>query len=351
MHLSPGEQVGPYEIVAPLGKGGMGEVYSARDARLRREVALKLLSAADANDDESLRRFLRETHVVASLNHPNIVAIHDTGTHRGVPYAVTELLRGETLAERLRGGPIAEKRATEIACQVADGLAAAHARGVVHRDVKPDNIFLTNDGRAKILDFGIARIEKPRTGASLLNWGDSPHGSMSGGTSGNVLVGTAGYISPEQIRGKRADPRSDVFSLGAVFFEMLTGRQTFMRETAVDTLGAVLRDDPRKFPEVEKIPEKLRPYVFRCLEKDPADRYQSAADLTFDLRALQAEQVQDAAARTRFRSEPPWKRRRTRVLLRAAAAFAIFAFGIAAGSCWERMKRPASPASQVTGTR
>jgi serine/threonine protein kinase len=348
MHLDPGEHVGPYEIVAPLGKGGMGEVYSARDARLRREVALKLLSTADANDDESLRRFARETHVVASLNHPNIVAIHDSGTHKGVPYAVTELLRGETLGERLRGGPIAEKRASEIACQVADGLAAAHARGVVHRDIKPENIFLTNDGRAKILDFGIARIEKPRTGASLLGLGPSPLRSMSGSTSGTVLVGTAGYISPEQIRGKRADPRSDIFSLGAVYFEMLTGRQTFLRETAVDTLGAVLRDDPRKFPEAEKIPEKLRPYVFRCLEKDPADRYQSAADLTFDLRALQAEQVREAAARTRFRSEPPWKRRRTRLLMRAIGALAIFALGIAAGSCWERTRR-SGDRRRVTG--
>jgi serine/threonine protein kinase len=348
VHLSPGEQVGPYEIIAQLGKGGMGEVYRARDGRLRREVALKLVSEADSNDDESLRRFLRETHVVASLNHPNIVAIHDTGAHKGVPYAVTELLQGETLAERMRGGPIAEKRATEIACQVADGLAAAHARGVVHRDVKPENIFLTNDGRAKILDFGIARIERPNTGASLLGLGPSSSRSMSG-TSGNVLVGTAGYISPEQIRGKRADGRSDVFSLGAVFFEMLTGRQTFLRDTAVDTLGAVLRDDPRKYPEVEKIPEKLRPYIFRCLEKDPADRYQAAADLVFDLRAVQAEQVQDAANRTRFRSEPPWKRRRTRLLWRAIGGIAIFALGIAAGSCWERTKK-AGAAIQAEAT-
>jgi serine/threonine protein kinase len=316
----------------------MGEVYRARDSRLRREVALKLVSEAESNDDESLRRFMRETHVVASLNHPNIVAIHDTGAHKGVPYAVTELLQGETLAERMRSGPIAEKRATEIACQVADALAAAHARGVVHRDVKPENIFLTNDGRAKILDFGIARIERPRTGASLLGLGPSSSRSMSG-TSGNVLVGTAGYISPEQIRGKRADGRSDVFSLGAVYFEMLTGRQAFLRETAVDTLGAVLRDDPRKYAEIEKIPEKLRPYIFRCLEKDPADRYQSAADLVFDLRALQAEQIQEAANRTRFRSEPPWKRRRTRVLWRVIAAVAIFTVGIAAGSCWERTRK------------
>ena len=338
MHLSEGEQVGPYEILAPLGKGGMGEVYRARDGRLRREVALKLLAAADATDEESLRRFQRETHVVAGLNHPNIVAIHDTGAHKGVPYAVTELLQGETLAERLNSGPVAEKRATEIVCQVADGLAAAHARGVVHRDVKPENIFLTTDGRAKILDFGIARVERPRTGATLLNSGEYTLTSRSASSSGHVLVGTAGYISPEQIRGKKADPRSDVFSLGAVYFEMLTGRRTFLRETAADTLGAVLRDDPRKYPEAERIPQELRPYVFRCLEKDPADRYQSAADLVLDLRARQAEQVGDAASRVRFRSEPPWKRRRTRMGLRIVAAVVIFAVGIAAGSCWERSR-------------
>src|SRR6266498_1656414 len=156
MPLSAGEQLGPYEIRGPLGKGGLGEVYRARDSRLRREVALKMLHDASANDEDSLRRFQHETHAVAALNHPSILAIHDTGAHRGVPFAVTELLQGETLAERLDSGPIAPKRAAEIACQIADGLAAAHAKGVVHRDIKPENIFLTHDGRAKILDFGIA---------------------------------------------------------------------------------------------------------------------------------------------------------------------------------------------------
>jgi eukaryotic-like serine/threonine-protein kinase len=153
-----GDQLGPYEILSPLGKGGMGEVYRARDVRLGREVALKLLPETAANDTESLARFEREARAVAALNHPNILSIHDTGDHRGVPYAVTELLEGENLSDRLRAGPLAPKRATEIACQIADGLAAAHARGVIHRDIKPENIFLTNDGRAKILDFGIARI-------------------------------------------------------------------------------------------------------------------------------------------------------------------------------------------------
>ncbi|MEO8433040.1 MAG: serine/threonine-protein kinase [Acidobacteriota bacterium] len=358
MDLPPGELLGPYEVVAPIGRGGMGDVYRARDNRLRREVALKLLSAADANDEASLIRFQRETHVVAALNHPNIVAIHDTGSHKGVPYAVTELLQGETLADRLRGGPIAEKRATELVCQVADGLAAAHAKGVIHRDIKPENIFLTNDGRAKILDFGIARIEMPSTGAALLTSSDTH--IRRGQSSGRVLVGTAGYISPEQVRGKRADARSDIFSLGAVYFETLTGRRAFVRDTPVDTLGAVLRDDPRKYPEAERIPDDLRGYVFRCLEKDPADRYQSASDLMIDLRSWQAEQTSEAAERVHFRSEPPWKHRRTRLSVRVLGGIALFLLGIAAGSCWERSRKagaraagpaPGTPAAASGGAR
>jgi eukaryotic-like serine/threonine-protein kinase len=348
--LHPGEQLGPYEILAPLGKGGMGEVYRARDTRLRREVALKLLASADAEDAQSLARFQQETRAVAALNHPNILAIHDTGTHRGVPYAVTELLEGETLAERLRTGALAEKRATEIACQIADALAAAHTTGIVHRDVKPENIFLTNDGRAKILDFGIARVERPTSGVPL---NSEMRRRFSVQSSGRVLVGTAGYISPEQVRGKRADPRSDVFSLGAVYYEMLTGRRAFLRNTPVDTLGAVLRDDPRAFPESEKIPSELRQAVFRCLEKDPADRYQSAADFLIDLRFWQAEKVSEAAARVRFRSEPPWRHRRTRVLLRGIAGAALFAIGLLAGSCWEKSRRNGtvvSPPSAVLKT-
>lgn len=314
----------------------MGDVYRARDNRLRRDVALKLLSAADANDDVSLARFQRETHVVAGLNHPNIVAIHDTGSHRGVPYAVTELLQGETLADRLRTGPIAEKRATELVCQIADGLAEAHAQGVIHRDIKPENIFLTNDGRAKILDFGIARIVKPTHGMAMRGLEAIAESRGYGQSSGHVIVGTAGYISPEQVRGRRADARSDVFSLGAVFYEMLTGRRAFVRDTAIDTLGAVLRDDPAKYPESAKITEELRRYLFRCLEKDPADRYQSAADLLIDMRSWQAEQIRESATRVRFRSEPPWKRRRTRLLFRIAGAMLLLAIGIAGGSCWER---------------
>jgi eukaryotic-like serine/threonine-protein kinase len=338
MPLEPGEQLGPYEIIGPLGRGGMGEVYRARDNRLRREVALKVLHDTSANDEESLVRFQRETHAVASLNHPSILAIHDTGMYKGAPFAVTELLEGESLAERLESGPIAPARAADVACQVADGLAAAHARGVIHRDIKPENIFLTHDGRAKILDFGIARIENPalRTGAL---------GGLrtTGSTSSQMLVGTAGYVSPEQVRGARADARSDLFALGAVFYEMLAGRKAFQRGSPIETLGAVLKDDPRKNPESAKIPAELGPYVFRCLEKDPADRYQSARDLLFDLRALQAEAIRESAQRVKFRSVPPWRQRRTRTALRAVLGIALFVLGLWAGSCWERRSRRSEP--------
>ena len=329
MPLEAGEHIGPYEVLSPLGKGGMGEVYRARDNRLRREVALKMLPDAAAHDADSLARFDRETRAVAALNHPNILAIHDTGSVGAVPYAVTELLEGETLADRLRSGPLNPAKALNVAIQIADGLAAAHARGIIHRDNKPDNIFLMNDGRAKILDFGIARIEQPAR---------SPGMDVTGRhqTSSQFLVGTAGYMSPEQVRGKSIDPRTDIFSLGATIYEMLAGRRAFSRDTPVETLGAVLRDDPMKYAEAEKIPEELRGFVVRSLEKDPADRYQSVRDLLLDLRAYQAEQLRETADRVRFRSEPPWRHRRTRVLLRTVGAVVIFLVGLYAGSCWQR---------------
>jgi serine/threonine protein kinase len=343
MALIAGDQLGPYEIIAPLGKGGMGEVYRARDTRLRREVALKLLPDAAAHDADSLHRFDRETRAVATLNHPSILAIHDTGSYRNVPYAVTELLEGETLADRLRSGPLHPQKAVEVAGQIADGLAAAHEKGIIHRDIKPDNIFLTNEGRAKILDFGIARIEQPARTAGLSDTITSNRGSSS-----QFLVGTAGYMSPEQVRGKPIDGRTDIFSLGATFFEMLTGRRAFMRDSPVETLGAVLRDDPRKHAEVDKIPDDLKAFVFRCLEKDPADRYQTARDLLLDLRSFQAEQLRQASERITFRSEPPWKHRRPRMIMRAVGGILLFAIGLYAGSCWERSRADAGKAASTT---
>jgi serine/threonine protein kinase len=336
MSLATGERIGPFQIVAPIGKGGMGEIYHARDTRLNRDVAVKMLPEG-VNDDDSLRRFERETRAIAKMNHPNILAIHDTGLYREVPYAVTELLQGETLAERLRSGPLAAPRATEIASLIAEGLEAAHAMGVIHRDIKPENIFLTNDGRAKILDFGIARIENPSMRGGRIT---------QPGTSSSVFVmGTAGYISPEQVRGKRADPRSDIFALGAVYFEMLTGKRAFSRDSPVETLGAVLRDDPRKHPDVKKIPEALGGYVFRCLEKDPADRYQSARDLVMDLRAWQAGAVKEAGARVQFQSVPPWRQRKTRMVLRAVVGVLLLVLGFYAGSCWQKER------AEITGSQ
>jgi eukaryotic-like serine/threonine-protein kinase len=344
MPLQAGEQIGPYEIVGPLGQGGMGTVYRARDTRLRRDVALKMLPESSVDDEESLERFQRETHAVAALNHPGIVAIHDTGTFRGAPYAVTEVLEGESLADRLRGGRLTPQRATEIACQIADGLAAAHANGVIHRDIKPENIFLTHEGRAKILDFGIARFENPDLRTGGMRNRDSRI------TSAVHVVGTAGYISPEQVRGKRADARSDIFALGATYYEMLTGRRAFSRQSPVDTLGAVLKDTPEKYPETEAIPEEIRKFLFRCLEKDPADRYQSARDLLIDLRGYQAEQVSEAAARTRFRSVPPWRQRKPRLILRGVIGVLLALLGFWAGSCWqkERAVMKAPTASSAT---
>lgn len=342
--LNSGDQLGPYEIVSPLGKGGMGEVYRARDVRLGREVALKVLPDTAANDAETLARFEREARAVAALNHPNILAIHDTGEHRGIPYAVTELLEGENLSDRLRAGPLAPKRATEVACQIADGLSAAHARGVIHRDIKPENIFLTNDGRAKILDFGIARIgPKPGDITSRV--------AAARGSSAQFIMGTAGYMSPEQVRGRPIDVRADIFSLGAVFFEMLTGRRAFDRPSVVETMTAVLKDDPSKFPETEKIPSEIRSFVFRSLEKDAADRYQSARDLLLDLRAYQAETIREAADRVQFRTEPPWKHRRPRILLRAVGGVLLFVLGFWVGSCWERGRISAPPPAPRATTR
>ncbi|HEY3203199.1 MAG TPA: serine/threonine-protein kinase, partial [Thermoanaerobaculia bacterium] len=275
MALVPGDRVGPYEILAPLGSGGMGAVYRARDTRLHREVAIKMVLDAAARDAESLTRFERETRAVAALDHPNIVSIHDTGSHDGVPYAVTELLDGETLAERLTTGRLDPRRAVEIAGEVADGLSAAHAKGIVHRDIKPQNIFLTSGGRAKILDFGIAHVEQP-TGDLIQTF------ATTSSQAGGGIAGTVGYMAPEQVRGKHVDGRADIFALGAVLFEMLTGHEAFARSTAIESLGAILTDRPETSPDAVKIPTELRRLVFRCLEKEPADRYQSARDLALD---------------------------------------------------------------------
>jgi serine/threonine protein kinase len=263
----------------------MGEVYRARDPRLRREVAVKVLRESIASDPESLSRFRRETHAVAALNHPNILAIHDAGEEGGVPYAVTELLDGESLAERLAAGALPARRAVKIASQVADGLSAAHEKGIFHRDVKPANVFLTRDGRVKVLDFGIARIGKPLA--------DDGVTVTEQATSGQ-LIGTVPYMSPEQLRGQPADGRSDIFALGAVLYEMLTGKSAFGRATPAETISAVLRENPMA-GDAARLPTALGRLVSRCLEKEPSDRYQSSRDLLLDLRSLPGEEPESGA--------------------------------------------------------
>ncbi|HKU26993.1 MAG TPA: serine/threonine-protein kinase, partial [Candidatus Sulfotelmatobacter sp.] len=238
MALASGTKIGPYEIQSPLGAGGMGEVYRARDTRLDRTVAVKILPSSFASEPDRLRRFEQEARSVAALNHPNILSVHDIGTHDGTPYMVCELLEGETLRERLHGTILSSRRAIEYATGIAQGLAAAHDKGIIHRDLKPENIFITKDGRIKILDFGLAKIA--RTGAGSAQTLTSVDIAF---TEAGQVLGTAGYMSPEQVRGLQVDHRSDIFTFGSIFFEMLSGKRAFSRDTAAETMTAILKED------------------------------------------------------------------------------------------------------------
>ncbi|HSD25774.1 MAG TPA: serine/threonine-protein kinase, partial [Vicinamibacteria bacterium] len=312
--LPAGARVGPYEILDLLGRGGMGEVYRARDERLSRDVAVKVLHADIAADSARVRRFEREAKAAGVLNHPNIVAVYDTGEHEGLPYSVSELLEGDTLRERLALGGLGARKAAEYAAQVARGLAAAHERGIVHRDLKPENLFVTKDGLVKILDFGVAKLG--RSGEEGLGTKAETLSETSPGT----VLGTMGYMSPEQARGLVADHRSDLFSLGAVLFEMLTGRRAFKGTTPADTLSAILREDPSEsIPPGIDLPANLLKVVRRCLEKAPEDRFQSARDLAFALEGFSGETKEVALAADRGRR----RRRLTRGLLVIAAVAAV----------------------------
>ena len=278
--LAAGTKLGPYEIISPLGAGGMGEVYRAKDAKLKRDVAIKVLPESLAKDPDALARFEREAHAVAALNHPNILSIHDFGSHDGIAYAVTELLEGETLRAKLEGGPPAARRAIEIAIQIARGLAAAHEKGIVHRDLKPENVFLTSDGRVKILDFGLAKrvgIEAAGTNAPTAGAATEP----------GTVMGTVGYMSPEQVRGRPLDHRTDIFSFGAILYEMLTGKRAFKGDSHVETMNAILKEEPAELLESGRnVPPALDRIVRHCLEKSPEARFHSAGDVAFDLENL-----------------------------------------------------------------
>lgn len=286
MSLPSGTRLGPYEIVQAIGSGGMGDVYRARDTRLDRDVAVKVLPERFASDADARMRFEREAKAVAALTHPNILAIHDYGSTDGAAYSVTELLEGETLRRRIVEGPIPWRKVAEIGAAIADGLAAAHAKGIIHRDLKPENIFLTTDGRVKILDFGIAQLvrqepqESDDVDPSLL-----PTAPIK--TDPHAVLGTAGYMAPEQLRGEPVDATTDIFSLGALLYEMATGRPAFIRATVIDSLSAILTETPDVFTVSERlIPYELARVIQRCLEKKRAERFQSARDLAFALRAL-----------------------------------------------------------------
>jgi eukaryotic-like serine/threonine-protein kinase len=281
MALISGTKLGPHEILAPLGAGGMGEVYRARDARLNREVAIKVLPAGFARDPERLRRFQQEAQAVAALNHPNILAIHDFGEHESSPYIVTEFLEGETLRERLRPGALPVRKAIEYGVQIARGLAAAHEKGIVHRDLKPENIFVTRDGRVKILDFGLAKLARP-DGRALPD-----AATLASETEPGVVMGTVGYMSPEQVKGQNADQRSDLFSFGAILYEMLSGKRAFHGDTSVETMSAILKQDPPELTETNRtVPPALERVVRHCMEKNPEERFQSARDVAFNLANL-----------------------------------------------------------------
>ena len=275
-----GARLGPYEILDTLGAGGMGEVYRARDTRLGREVAIKVLPAALSRDPEALARFELEGRAVAALNHPNILALHDVGTDNGIAHAVMELLEGETLRKRLDRGLPGSRKAVEWAVQIASGLAAAHERGIVHRDLKPANIFVTHDGRIKILDFGVAQYDPRHEDAGEM----MTHAQTQPG----MFVGTPAYMSPEQVIGEAAGPASDLFAFGVVVYEMLTGSHPFRRETAVETMTAILREEPPAIADsglAQGVPSSALRVIERCLEKRPGNRPASARDLAFYLDA------------------------------------------------------------------
>jgi eukaryotic-like serine/threonine-protein kinase len=337
-----GQVLGSYRIVARLGAGGMGEVYRARDERLDREVAVKTLPAAFCGDEEKLRRFEQEGRALAALSDPNLLAIYDIGTQNGSPYIVSELLEGETLRTRLMSGPISFHRAVDFSMQIVRGLMAAHEKRMVHRDLKPENIFITHEGRVKILDFGLAKLGQV----------EQPPGSSDAATllttTGSVL-GTAGYMSPEQVRGQTVDHRTDIFAFGAILYEMLTGKRAFHGATTADTISAILKEEPPDVWETNpNIPPTTAHIVRHCLEKRPEERFQSARDLLFDLGTLSSVSSAPSSISRRIAVEQP---RDLRFLWAALGVLLLLA--VAGGSylLGKRIERPLPSYHQITFRR
>jgi WD40 repeat protein len=339
--LAEGTTLGPYKILSVLGAGGMGEVYRGRDMRLGRDVAIKVIPPDLARDPERIKRFEQEARAAGALNHPNVCAIYDLGTHEGAPFVVMELLEGETLRERLSEGAIPVRKAIDYAAQAAHGLAAAHEKGIVHRDLKPENLFVTRDGRVRVLDFGLAKLTRPEV---LAQAGEKPLSIAA--TETGAILGTAGYMSPEQVRGQAADHRSDLFALGAILYELLAGKRAFQGASYVETLNAILNEEPAPLSDYRRdLPPGLENLVRRCLEKSPQERFQSARDLAFDLEVSQAPgagKVAGAAA--------PRAAIRTRTVV-AAILLAFFAGVVVAGAVLLGISRPQRASSQVTYQR
>ncbi len=329
MSLTTGSRLGPYEILAPLGAGGMGEVYRARDSRLNRDVAIKVLPEKLAGDTVALARFEREAKAVAALSHPNILGIYDLGQDGGATYAVMELLTGETLRQQLEEGPLPQRKALEYALQVAQGLAAAHEKAIVHRDLKPENLFLTSDGRLKILDFGLAKV----AGAEPENT-RSP--TAAAATEPGTVMGTVGYMSPEQVRGRPVDQRSDIFSLGAILYEMLSGERAFRGDSAAETMAAIAQKDPPHLAEPSgRFPPSVERILRHCLEKRPEDRFDTAHDLAFAI-----ETSMGASSSPRAADEPAIRRGRVLPWALAAGVVAALGAGLLLGL---RLRAPSHP--------
>jgi len=327
MALTSGTKLGPYEIQSAIGAGGMGEVYRARDSRLGRDVALKILPESFARESDRLHRFEQEARAVATLNHPNILAVFDIGQQNGSPYLISELLEGETLRTVLDRGALSQRKAIEYGVQIAQGLAAAHEKGIVHRDLKPENIFVTKDARIKILDFGLAKqAQKASVAASDGVTLTSSH------TAAGVVMGTASYMAPEQVRGDLADPRTDIFAFGAVLYEMLSGKRAFRRETTAETMTAVLKEDPPELADPgHPVSPALDRIVRRCIEKSPEQRFQSAKDLSFALGALSGTDSSSVLRSATAAERLQWLK----------WAMIAVAFVIGAAAAWLFVTRPA----------